>query len=316
MSRRHTAPIAVFAYRRPELLLRTLEALSANRLAQDSELHIFCDGARTTRPDELNDIRRVREIARAKPWCGQTLVHDSHQNLGLAASIRGGIDSMFVMHNRVIVVEDDIETSPGFLEYMNDALDLYESDRSLMHISGYLPSTSYRGILPSTFRTTHMNCWGWATWRDRWAAARWDAKAILADLDSRPRARRAFDLGGAARFSGQLEDNLSGKLSTWAAFWAASIFLAGGDCLMPGVSLVRNTGTNANGEHFHSDQTDLYDTPVGDSVSIKLKSGRSAAGEFYLRAFYRYGRDSRITTRTKRSLGSAKHRIAERLGLI
>ena len=38
------APIALFGYKRPEHLTRTLKALRASPLARASELHVFSDG--------------------------------------------------------------------------------------------------------------------------------------------------------------------------------------------------------------------------------------------------------------------------------
>lgn len=40
-------------------------------------------------------------------------------------------------YGKIIVVEDDILTSPYFLNYMNDALDMYERDEDVACISAY-----------------------------------------------------------------------------------------------------------------------------------------------------------------------------------
>jgi hypothetical protein len=217
----------------------------------------------------------------------------------------------------VVVLEDDIETSPGFLSYMNTALHLYRTDPTLMHIAGYLPSTSYQWILPSTFRSKHMNCWGWATWKESWRMAKWDALQLLRELDSRSGGRRRFDLDGVADFSTQLDANVRGDLHTWAIFWAASIYLAGGECLFPGRSLVRNIGTDGSGQHFQTDETTRYETSLADSVIVTPTApGESVAGRFYLRSFYKYGRNSTIRRRGLLKLGRTKHRIAELAGLV
>ena len=314
--RRATTPIALFAYNRPRHTTRTLEALANNRLAHDSVLHVFADGPKPgASASEREAIARVREIARSRKWCGEVIVHERESNAGLAASIHAGVDAMLAGSDAVIVLEDDIETSPGFLEYMNDALRAYRDDATIMHISGYLPATSYRWTLPETFRARHMSCWGWATWADRWARARWNAAELLADLDRAPGGRARFDMDGTADFSSQLERNLSGSLSSWAVFWAASIYLAGGECLFPGRSLTRNIGTDGTGENFRADQTVEYDTVLTESVNVVRKTGEeSRRGRMYLRSFFRYGRDSSVSKRARIALGRAKHRAAERLG--
>jgi hypothetical protein len=56
------APIAFFAYRRPEHTKQTLEALAANSLASESDLFIFSDGPRNEQAQE--EVRSVREYIR------------------------------------------------------------------------------------------------------------------------------------------------------------------------------------------------------------------------------------------------------------
>ena len=133
------APIIVFAYNRPYHLRQTLEALSENDLSDQSNLIIFCDGPKNNAsPEQLEAIKEVRSIAHAKKWCKKVIVEESEYNKGLADSIVNGVSSVVEEYGRVIVLEDDIVTSRGFLKYMNDALELYEHDDQVMHISGYM----------------------------------------------------------------------------------------------------------------------------------------------------------------------------------
>jgi hypothetical protein len=41
------APVALFVYNRPDHTARMLEALAANGLAADTDVTIFCDGAKS-----------------------------------------------------------------------------------------------------------------------------------------------------------------------------------------------------------------------------------------------------------------------------
>lgn len=312
------APIVLFAYDRPDHIRRTLTALRRNTLAGTSSLHVFCDGpADDAAAEDFDRIHEVRAIVRSEQWCGDVVIHERESNSGLAKSIREGIVWIFERSDRAIILEDDIETSPGFLQYMNDALRAYADSPEVMHINGYLPAASHRGFLPETFFARAMSCWGWATWRESWQRANWDAASLLARLDASPQGRRHFDLDGAAPFSIQLERNLSGQLRTWAIFWAASIYLEGGLCLTPGKSLAANIGTDGSGVHFQTDRSAVYDTPLTDSVDVVRKSPReSRIGRWYLRSFYRYGNDSRLARRARLRLGNAKHRVASILGRV
>ena len=50
---------------------------------------------------------------------------------------------------------------------MNQALNLYKNNQKVWHIAGWnYPVNS--DDLADTFLWQLMNCWGWATWSDRW----------------------------------------------------------------------------------------------------------------------------------------------------
>ena len=307
-------PIVLFAYNRPDHTRRTLEALSRNRLASTASLTIFCDGpADSATSEERRRIDEVRGIARSRTWCGETIVHERESNLGLARSIRGGVTEMLDRHEHVIVLEDDIETSPGFLQYMRDSLSLYETDNRVMHIGAYVPNTSYRSLVPNTFLSHHMTCWGWGTWRRAWKHARWDAVELLREIDASTGGRRRFDLDGCVPSSPQLEANITGRLNTWAIFWAASIYLADGLCLLPRQAVVRNIGTDGSGVHF-TGTTHIYDVEPADSVRVtKVPIRESRRGAFYLRSFYRHGQNSGVRTRARHAARRIRSGIGHRL---
>lgn len=75
---------------------------------------------------------------------------------------------MFANCGRVIVLEDDIVTSPAFLDFINAALDKYHAEPKVWHISGRNYLISSEQLLPEPFVWRTMNCWGWVTSADRW----------------------------------------------------------------------------------------------------------------------------------------------------
>jgi hypothetical protein len=95
----------------------------------------------------------------------RTLVY-RNTNFGLARNITDGVTTVLARHESVIVVEDDIVVSPFFLRFMNEALQTYRDVPRVGSISGYcLPLTD---PVPETYFIRGADCWGWATWRDRW----------------------------------------------------------------------------------------------------------------------------------------------------
>ncbi len=82
------APVAVFAYKRPVHLRRTLESLAANALAKDTDLHLYCDAAKTVEAAAgVAEVRRV--VTAASGFASVRAVHRD-ANFGLAASIIAG----------------------------------------------------------------------------------------------------------------------------------------------------------------------------------------------------------------------------------
>lgn len=310
---RTLAPVALFVFNRPVHTRRTLEALRQNELSGQTHLYIFCDGCRRGQNDE-ELVTEVRTVVASEKWCGSVTITAVDDNRGLARSIRDGIDVVLSEHDRVIVLEDDIETSSGFLAFMNDALELYALDERVMNVSGYLPETSYQSRLPETFFVKLMACWGWATWKRAWRLASWDAGELLRDLARRTGGLDEFDMDGTYPYSDQLRLNRDGTLRTWAVFWAASCFLRDGLSLFPGRSLVRNIGLDGSGENCHSGQDEHEDYRLAVRVNVeRIPVEESRAGRRYYKAFYQFGRNSSMIRRAKCRAGVVRNKLLQQI---
>lgn len=240
-------PLALFAYARPHHLARTLASLRACHGAETVALTIFCDGVRGSA--DAAAVAAVHALAHATAAEGgfaSVAVVKRERNIGLARSITSGVSDLLRLHDRVVVVEDDLELSPFFLDFMSAGLALYADDASVASIHGYLYPVD--ADLPATFFVPGADCWGWATWRRAWSHWREDGSALLGELQQRGLVD-AFDLGGAARFSRLLREQAAGRNDSWAVRWHAATFLAGMQTLFPGHSLVRNLGCDATGTH-------------------------------------------------------------------
>lgn len=238
------APIALFAYRRPRHLRMTIDALRQNAEAKGSKLYIFADAPRDSGADEgVNEVRRV--IESISGFASVDVVYRP-QNFGLAKNITAGVSQILDDNETVIVVEDDIVVTPTFLQFMNSALDLYGNEPVVGSISGYCYPT--KGRLPETFFIKGADCWGWATWRDRWKVYEPDGSKLLAELKLR-QLESEFDFGGVAAFTQMLVSQIEGKNDSWAVRWHASCFLNDMLILYPGRSLVQNVGQDGSGTH-------------------------------------------------------------------
>lgn len=293
-------PIAIFVYNRPDHTARTLEALKANDLADKSDLFVFCDGPKPD-ADAMTQqaIQKVRAVVKEQQWCKTVTIYESDHNKGLAESIKYGVTNILNRFGKIIVLEDDVVTSKGFLKYMNEALDLYEQEDKVMHIGSYLPYTNSITNLPETFFLRFMSCWGWATWKRAWDMANWDTEFLYQQIED-SKVRYTFNLGGVLNFHEQLENNINGSINTWAIKWYTTIFLKQGLCLYPKVSLTNNIGLDGSGENCEIQQNEL---PFHAEHYVKLAfqfPKESRLGKRYLQRYYLYGKDSSMKHRLKR----------------
>jgi len=207
-------------------------------------IHLFLDGPR--QDEDLDAVRACRAVAEDIAAHSVLTIHSNPSNQGLYCSITRGVTAILECHDQVIVLEDDTEVCPYFVDYMTAALSCYNDVATVASIHGYLPPLTIP--LPETFFLRGADCWGWATWRDRWALFRHDAAAMASEIRAK-RLASAFDLGGRVPNLRMLDDRAAGRSNSWAICWHASCFLAGRYTLHPGRSLVRNIGLDHSGEH-------------------------------------------------------------------
>ena len=238
------SPIVLFVYNRPLHTRKTIEALKKNELAKESALYIYSDAPRT--PDDEKNVADVREYIRTVEGFRNIEIIEHDENRGLARNIITGVSAIINEHKKVIVLEDDIVTSPEFLAFMNRALDYYENSKKVWHISGWNYPIVPDG-LDDIFFWRVMNCWGWATWEDRWSHFKKDPDHLM-DTFSRIDISR-FDLDDSGIFWDQVINNARGKVNTWAIFWYATIFMHDSLCLNPTRSYVENIGHDGSGEN-------------------------------------------------------------------
>ena len=120
------APIVLFVYNRLWHTQQTIEALQKNELASESELFIYADG---TKNEKLNDqVLEVRSYIKEVDGFSKVTIIERDKNWGLAANIIDGVTNVINQYGKIIVMEDDIVTSPAYLSFMNQALDFYKNE--------------------------------------------------------------------------------------------------------------------------------------------------------------------------------------------
>jgi hypothetical protein len=275
------APIALFVYNRPWHTRQTVEALQKNELAEDSDLFIFSDAPK--KPEAAAAVQEVRDYISHISGFKSIKIIEREENMGLANSIINGVTKVCGEYDRVIVLEDDLVTTPYFLRFMNDALDLYEHEESIISIHGYMYPVMEN--LPETFFLRGADCWGWATWKRGWGLFEPDGGKLLASLKSQ-HLEREFNFGGSYDYLGMLDSQVKGENDSWAIRWYASAFLKNKLTLYPGRSLVLNIGNDNSGTHCGATEIfsgDIIARPVavgGIPIVARLEA-RSAVAKYF-----------------------------------
>lgn len=235
------APIALFVYNRLDNTQKTVESLLNNQLADQSMLYVFSDGGKDE--ESWRQVNELRAYLHSIEGFKEVRIIEREENFYIERNITEGIREVLQSHDRVIVLEDDICTSPVFLTYMNEALVKYKDTPQVMHVAGFTNlDVPEKG---DTYFTPHMTGWGWATWKDRWLHfKRYESEEEALE------GLTAHDLC-AIEYDGNFHclQSLHRRPIPWDICWELCIYKQGGLCLHPTHTLVKNVGIT-NGTHF------------------------------------------------------------------
>jgi hypothetical protein len=238
------APIAIFAFNRPRHLERLLISLVANEEAKHSKIFVFVDGPRKVADEEPINLV-LSTIERFKSNLNINLIR-SVENKGLSASVLSGIDFVLESNSEVIVLEDDLVLANSFLKFCNQGLNHFRNNPLIASIQGYSPILLNKGN--GTYFLRGADCWGWATWRDRWQTVERNSGTLLDQLEGAKLSFK-FDLDGSFPYTEMLRREFRHEVDSWAIRWHASMFLQNRLSVYPNSSLVLNTGFDGSGTH-------------------------------------------------------------------
>ena len=237
------APIVLFTYNRLEETKQTVIALQANFLADESELFIFSDAAKSNTGFEK--IKEVRSYLKTIKGFKNVTIFEAQENKGLANSIIDGVSQILKQYETVIVVEDDLVSSPNFLDFMNQGLSFYQDDKIIQSVNGFSPLINHQ--TSDVYFQTRPFPWGWATWKDRWNKDVFDKKAIKLKLNDE--VLKDFKKSCGNDISKMLLDSIRNINDSWYVRWSFYHFTNGKKSVYPKFSLIDNVGFGSDGTH-------------------------------------------------------------------
>ena len=250
-------PVVLIIFNRPDLVERQCERLSAMDLQQ---LLVIADGPRPGTDDE-EKCHAARAIVDGMEWSCSVQKNYADINMGCANRIVSGLNWVFSLVDRAVILEDDCIAHPGFIRFCDELLDRYEKDMRVMQICGTNPLPDIKD--PYSYRFSHhVMCWGWATWARAWA--RNDITMNLPDQDIDVLLDRAMQGNRTAieHWHKVIDMTRRGELDAWDYPWQLSIWRENGIALLPNQNLVMNAGFRADATHTKNSQARLANLPV------------------------------------------------------
>lgn len=278
------SPIIIFVYNRLHHLDRLFNSLQRNDLFKKSKVLIFSDGPKNQiDKDKIDNVRKLlKKILIPK----NSEIIENDVNLGLSRNVIGGLNKTFQIYDRAIILEDDLELSPFFLNYMNDALNLYATSENVASISGYMYPIEPKKFSNNYFFLKLIESWGWGTWKRAWNIFENDSLQLKKKIDEKQLINE-FNFESGISYYKMLTDNINGLNDSWAVRWYASTFLKNMNTLFPSKSFVKNIGVDNSG--VHCSYTTVYDTLVNfDYKKLeKNHSLESLSDRLVVQSFFR-----------------------------
>jgi len=244
--------MAFFIFRRPGPTGRVFEQI---RRHKPSRLFLIADGPRQGDSQEADLTLQVRSLVEKIDWaCEVTRVY-SDTNLGLRQRILSGLDEVFALVDRAIILEDDCLPNSSFFGFCEEMLERFEDVETVALVSGsnFAPLKTNK----TDYFFSHTTfIWGWATWANRWKAFRSSPQVENWTKTEIKEIRSTFSTWFHRReFVGLMR--LAHTLNTWdisLAVWIRQKRLL---TVIPRLNLVENIGFGNDATHTKFEAFDV-----------------------------------------------------------
>ena len=251
MKNEFAVPVLYLAFNRLESVKKTFLEIQKIR---PQELFISCDGPRTK--EEKNKTDAVREyILNNINWKCKIKTLFRNKNLGCKLAVSGAIDWFFGNVEEGIILEDDCLPNQSFFRFCQEMLEKYRDEDKIMSVSGYNYLDGL-DINESYYFSRYFECWGWATWKKAWKKCDIEMKDYKSDKKSGNLSRIMPWIAERIIYKKRFEDNLSGKLDSWAYCFLYSHLREDRLSIVPKYSLVKNMGICGDSTHTSESAVD------------------------------------------------------------
>lgn len=153
------APVSITVYNRENHFCSCIKALKKNTLANKTHLYIFSDAPSCSADEKA--VQNIRQFAtNIQGFREVSCIFQGENNPKLNNALARSIP--LSAYNKIIRLEDDIITAPGFLNFINSALEFYKDDPDIINVCGYSPPIRIPDdYINDTFILKRPCAWGW-----------------------------------------------------------------------------------------------------------------------------------------------------------
>ena len=238
------AVLCIF-FARPEQFEKSFEQV---RRARPRVLLLWQDGPREGREDDIENIKKCREIAENIDW--ECEVHRNYhdKNMGCDPSTFYSHKWAFSIVDKCIILEDDLVASQSFFTFCKELLDKYENDERVDRICGTNLLGKYDIPYDYLFSTIG-NSWGWASWRR--VAQKWDENYEYMDSAYAVNAMRNMQKDVKPHLAWEKEclQHKAEGVPYWEHIIGAQTLLNHRLVIYPKVNMICNVGLSQNSTH-------------------------------------------------------------------
>ena len=237
------APVVMIGYTRVDTMLQALRRLSLCNGVDDRDLYLVLDAP----AHEGHRAASNRMLAAAEEFRDKHLpnlkVTRRSENYGVPRNQIESVTEVINRYGRVIFFEDDVLVSKTFLEFQDEALEVFKDDKRIFCVNGYYPAFFPEQLKrPKTdvYVAPRLSAWGVGLWADRWNLVDFEIRSFFEEIkDARLMAevyRRGHDIYG------MLAAVCRGKLKTWDAQCTYLMAKKGMYAVGPRYRLTKNIG--------------------------------------------------------------------------
>lgn len=244
-----------------------MEALLKNPECAGMEIIFFCDGYKGEHDKE--GVLETRRYIDSLTGFKKIHKHYREKNYSTGPNFHTALTYLSENYSQFIIVEDDVVVTPNYIKFLLDALAFYKNESSVFAITGYcfpleIEAYPYDSIVHKRFCS-----YGWASWANRVAPVKWDAKSLQHIADTVPYFKKKLNSEGMDLHRMMLKQ-ISGKISTWDIQMQVQVAVNNMNVIYPVISKTTNIG-------FDTESTNTFGI---DYLQTPLDSGEKRSFNF------------------------------------